>query len=47
MTKSIFIFKDYLVMKVQYTVVAGIKRLPPNHYAIFKDRKFEVKRWWN
>ena len=29
------------------TVVAGIKRLPPGHYAIFKDGKFEVKRWWN
>ena len=29
------------------TVVTGIKRLPPGHYAIFKDGKFEVKRWWN
>lgn len=28
-------------------VIAGIKRLPPGHYAIYKNGKFETKRWWN
>ena len=28
-------------------VIAGIKRLPPGYYAIYKNGKFETKRWWN
>jgi asparagine synthase (glutamine-hydrolysing) len=28
-------------------VVAGIKRLQPGHYAVYKNGKFITKRWWN
>lgn len=28
-------------------VVAGIKRLKPGHYGIYKNDKFETYRWWN
>ena len=28
-------------------VIAGIKRLPPGHYAIYENGKFESYRWWN
>ena len=28
-------------------VIKGIKRLQPGHYAIYKNGKFESKRWWN
>lgn len=28
-------------------VISGIKRLPPGYYAIYKNGKFESKRWWN
>ncbi len=28
-------------------LIAGIKRLPPGHYAIYKNGKFEPHRWWN
>ncbi len=28
-------------------VVAGIKRLPPGHHAIYKNGKLITKRWWN
>jgi len=27
--------------------VSGVKRLPPGHYAFFKEGKFTFKRWWN
>lgn len=28
-------------------VVKGIKRLPPGHFAYYKDGKMSVERWWN
>ena len=28
-------------------MIAGIKRLRPGHYAIYKNGKFESQRWWN
>lgn len=28
-------------------VVSGIKRLPPGHYAVYKNGKLKIKRWWN
>ena len=28
-------------------VVAGIKRLPPGYYAVYKNGKLTTKRWWN
>ena len=31
----------------EYCVISGIKRLPPGHYAIYKDGKFQSYRWWN
>jgi asparagine synthase (glutamine-hydrolysing) len=28
-------------------VIAGIKRLPAGHYAVYKNGKLTTKRWWN
>ena len=29
------------------TVLRGIKRIPPGHYAEYCDNKFKLTRWWN
>lgn len=29
------------------TVLRGIKRIPPGHYAEYCDHKFKITRWWN
>ena len=29
------------------TVLKGIKRIPPGHYAEYCDHKFKLTRWWN
>ena len=29
------------------TVLRGIKRIPPGHYAEYCDNKFKITRWWN
>ena len=31
----------------QNCVVTGIKRLPPGHFAEYKEGRMVVKRWWN
>lgn len=38
-------FFDY--ESTENCVIAGIKRLPAGHYAVYKNGKLTTKRWWN
>ena len=31
----------------EHCVIAGIKRIPPGHWALWKDGNLETHRWWN
>ena len=44
---NIFLQSLFSYESSEDTVISGIKRLPPGHFAIYKDGKFESKRWWN
>ena len=44
---SIYLQKLFDYESSEECVIAGIKRLQPGHYAIYKNGKFESKRWWN
>jgi len=44
---NIYLQKLFDYESTENCVVAGIKRLQPGHYAIYKNGKFILKRWWN
>jgi len=44
---NIYLQKLFDYESSEYCVIKGIKRLPPGHYAIYKNGKFESHRWWN
>lgn len=44
---NIYLQKLFDYESSEYCVISGIKRLPPGHYAIYKDGKFQPYRWWN
>ena len=44
---NIYIQKFFDYESSENCVIGGIKRLPPGHYAIYENGKFESYRWWN
>ena len=44
---NIYLQKSFCYESSEDCVIAGIKRLRPGHYAIYKNGKFESQRWWN
>ncbi|MDB4154681.1 asparagine synthase (glutamine-hydrolyzing) [Candidatus Pelagibacter sp.] len=44
---NIYLQKLFDYESTENCVIAGIKRLPPGHYAIYENGKFESRRWWN
>jgi asparagine synthase (glutamine-hydrolysing) len=44
---NVYLQKLFDYESSENSVIAGIKRLPPGYYAIYKNGKFEQRRWWN
>ena len=44
---NIFLHKLFDYESSEDCVISGIKRLPPGHFAIYKNGEFNSQRWWN
>ncbi len=44
---AIYDFFTYRYIPTPKTIYQNIKKLPPGHYAIFKDEKFTLKQYWD
>jgi asparagine synthase (glutamine-hydrolysing) len=44
---NIYLQKLFDYESSEYCVIKGIRRLPPGHYAIYENGKFNSYRWWN